>query len=187
MNIQATTKLPCSFLNQALSRANRQLTCLVVVALLVFLRAPVTLADVKLAAPTSYPVGTSPAAIVLGDFNGDGKIDIAVANSGSGDVSILLGNGDGTFHPAVNYSAGHNPSMIAVGDFNGDGKLDLAVECDFDAAAGASVSILLGNGDGTFQAPKTLSLTAGLAWMAVADFDGDKKSDLAVCDPFHLN
>lgn len=148
---------------------------------------PVNAAATDFAAAKNYPVGTNPAAIALGDFNGDGKVDIAVANTGSADVSILLGNGDGTFQTAVNYPAGSSPSMIAVGDFNGDGKLDLAVEGDFDAAAGASVSILLGNGDGTFQAPKTLSLTASLAWMAVADFDGDKKTDLAVCDHANLN
>ena len=82
---------------------------------------------VDFAAAKSYAVGTSPAAIAVGDFNGDGKVDIAVANTGSSDVSILLGNSDGTFQPAVNFSAGNNPSAIAVGDFNGDGKLDLAV------------------------------------------------------------
>ena len=144
---------------------------------------PAILAAIDFAAPTRYLVGMSPTAIAVGDFNGDGKIDIAVANNGSGDVSILLGNGDGTFQPAVNFTAGNSPKAIAVGDFNGDGELDLAVEDE--SLVDTSVSILLGNGDGTFQAPETLSLTS-LAWMAVADFDGDKKSDLAVCDPKNL-
>ncbi len=67
---------------------------------------PATSAGVEFASPVSYPVGTSPARIVIADFNGDGKLDIAVANSGSANVSIQLGNGDGTFKGAVNSPAG---------------------------------------------------------------------------------
>jgi uncharacterized repeat protein (TIGR01451 family) len=182
VNNSAATKLPCSLFALALSRRYRQLTCVVIATLLLLLRIPVALANINFAAPTSYPVGTSPAAIAVGDFNGDGKMDIAVANNGSGDVSILLGNGDATFQAATNFSAGSSPNSIAVGDFNGDGKLDLAV---FQTGAGGSISILLGNGDGTFQSPKTL--TASVGYLAVADFDGDKKSDLAVCDSTNLN
>ena len=163
-------------------RRNQRPFWLMICSLLALLGNPASASAVSFGTPTSYPVGTNPAAIVVGDFNGDGKIDIAVANTGSDDVSILLGNGDGTFQAAVNYTAGNSPTDIAVGDFNGDGKLDLAV-----FQPGASVSILLGNGDGTFQAPKTLALTASVAFMAVADFDGDKKTDLAVCDSANLN
>src|SRR5215469_15577325 len=138
MNNSATTKLPYS-LTHALPRP----VCIAIVILLVLVRIPVTLAAINFAAPRSYPVGTSPMAISVGDFNGDGKIDIAVANNGSGDVSILLGNGDGTFQSAVNFSAGNNPKAIAVGDFNGDGKLDLAVFQPGTSSAAGSVSILL--------------------------------------------
>jgi uncharacterized repeat protein (TIGR01451 family) len=145
------------------------------------------LAAVDFAAAKSYAVGTSPAAIATGDFNGDGKVDIAVANTGSRDVSILLGSGNGTFQPAVNYSAGNSPSAIAVGDFNGDGKLDLAVLQPGANGVAGSIGILLGNGDGTFQAPKILSLSATALFMAVADFNLDKKSDLAVGDSATLN
>jgi streptogramin lyase len=83
-------------------------------------------------------------------FNGDGKLDLVVANDGSNNVSILLGNGDGTFRAAVNYGVGSGsaPTSVAVGDFNGDGKLDLAVANELSN----NVSILLGNGNGTFQA-----------------------------------
>jgi len=86
---------------------------------------------------------------VVGDFNADGKPDLAVANSGSDDVSVLLGNGDGAFQTAVNYGAGSVPYSLAAGDFNGDGTRDLAV-----ANVGTSndtsytlddVSVLLGN------------------------------------------
>ena len=86
--------------------------------------------------------------MALGDFNGDGKADLAVANSGSLNVSVLLGKGDGTFAAAANYPAGNAPYSIAVGDLNGDGTTDLAITEDGDN----TVTVLLGNGDGTFGA-----------------------------------
>ena len=79
------------------------------------------------AAAVNYPVGTEPRTVAVGDFNGDGKLDLAVANEGSNNVSVLLGKGDGTFQTAVNYAVGSTPASVAGGDFNGDGKLDLAV------------------------------------------------------------
>src|SRR5438067_9479836 len=92
----------------------------------------------------NYGVGSGAWAVATGDFNGDGKRDLAVANNGSNDVSILLSNGNGTFASAVNYGAGAYPKDVAVGDFNGDGKADVAVAND----GSNNVSILLGNGDG---------------------------------------
>lgn len=119
-------------------------------------------------------MGTAPATAAVGDFNGDGKLDIAVINTGSGGVSILLGNGDGTFQPAVNSSASGSPTFLAVGDLNGDGKLDLAMA----NGSANTVSVLLGNGDGTFQAPVQYSVGASAGYVAVADFNGDGKLDL---------
>lgn len=110
-------------------------------------------------------VGQGPAAIVAGDFNGDGKLDLAVANRASSTVSILLGNGDGTFRSHVDYPTAANPATILTGDFNNDGKLDLVV----------GQSILLGNGDGTFQPFGAVSISGSVA----ADFNGDGKLDLA--------
>jgi hypothetical protein len=132
----------------------------------------------------SYPVETAPAAVVVADFNGDGKLDLAVANSGSGTVSILLGNGDGTLRSAVNYDAAvATPVALSKGDFNSDGKLDLAVFSPGDTGTLALgvVSILLGNGDGSFQPPRTTPLTVATD-LAVADFNLDGKADLAVTD-----
>jgi hypothetical protein len=130
-----------------------------------------------------------PESIAVGDFNEDGRLDVAVANSKAGNVSVLLGNGDGTFRPPVDYPLDGSPNSIVVGDFNGDGYKDLAV------ANGQTVSIILGNGDGTFQAPAQYPASAGLQGLAVGDFNGDGKADLVVGsaiqgnfgagDPFH--
>ncbi len=98
-------------------------------------------------APTNFNLlgGTSPMGVAVGDFNGDTKLDLAVANDGSNSVSILLGDGAGSFGTATNFPVG-KPSSVAVGDFNRDLNLDLAIaKCGAD-----SVSILLGDGAGSF-------------------------------------
>src|SRR5207302_966492 len=120
--------------------------------------------------------------VAVGDFNGDGRSDLAVANRGvlvsdPGSISILLGKGDGTFAAAVNYAASANPYSVAVGDFNGDGKSDLAV-----ANVSGDLSILLGNGDGTFAAAVNYATGRSPVSVAVGDFNGDGKSDLAVAN-----
>jgi len=99
-----------------------------------------------------YPVGLSPQAVVTSDFNGDGRLDLAVANQASNTVSILLGNANGTFQPAQNFATGAGPHSLAVGDFNRDGKLDLVTANSYD------LSVLLGSGNGTFQAPNSFLL-----------------------------
>jgi len=123
----------------------------------------------------AYLPGTSPLAVAAGDFNGDGKLDLAVVASDS--VNILLGKGNGAFGKPVAYAAGSSPDSVAIADFNGDGILDLAV------AGGSGVSILLGKGDGTFQA--AVSYPAGLTpdFIVVGDFNGDGKPDIAVSNP----
>jgi hypothetical protein len=138
--------------------------------------APTATAQLQFSGPTNYPVGNSPLGVAVGDFNGDGKKDLGVVNTADQTVSILLGNGDGTFQPAVNYPCGSTCSFVAVGDFNGDGKLDLAVS----NGSANTVSILLGNGDGTFQVPVQYSAGASADYVAVADFNNDKKPDLLV-------
>jgi len=133
--------------------------------------------SIALSAPSAFGVGAEPISVAVGDFNGDGKLDLAVANNGSNNVSILLGNGDGAFQAAADYGAGTEPYSVAVGDFNGDGKLDVVV-----ANEGGNVSILLGNGDGTFQAAVNYGAESEPTSVAVGDFNGDGKLDLAVAN-----
>ena len=127
-------------------------------------------------AAVNYSAGVGPASIALGDFNGDGRADLAVVNAEG--VSVLLGNGDGTFKAPMNYGAGVTPTSIAVGDFNRDGKADIAV-CDINVG---NISVLLGNGDGTFQTALNYGIGGYPISIAVGDFNGDGKPDLAVGD-----
>jgi uncharacterized protein (DUF2141 family) len=90
-------------------------------------------------AKTDFGTGSGPVAVAVGDINGDGKLDLAVANFTSDTVSILLGTGTGSFGPKTDFGTGSRPASVAVGDLNGDGKLDLAVANDF----GNTVAILL--------------------------------------------
>jgi hypothetical protein len=130
----------------------------------------------------NYNVGTSPTALAVADFNGDGRPDLAVANAGSNNVTVLAGNSNapGTFVTSAVYPVGTNPYSIAVGDFNGDGRLDLAV-ANFSSN---DVSVLLGSASpvGTFQAPVSYGAGAGPVAVAVGDFNGDGRLDLAVAD-----
>ena len=125
-----------------------------------------------------------PYRVVAGDFNGDGKPDLVVSNTGAGNVIILLGKGDGTFTVESAPNTGGVPFAIAVADFNGDGKLDLAVT----NRASSSVNVLLGNGDGTFTLDPVSPATGGEPVSIVtADFNGDGKADLAVANTLSNN
>jgi hypothetical protein len=124
---------------------------------------------------TSNAVASGPNNVVGADFNGDGKLDLAVPTSTG--ISILLGNGDGTFQPQITQLAGTAISQLVVGDFNNDGKPDLALT----TANSSSITILLGNGDGTFTAAATSPTVGGFAvTFVLGDFNGDKKLDVAV-------
>jgi uncharacterized protein (DUF2141 family) len=118
--------------------------------------------------------GTNPSSVAIGDLNGDGRLDLAVANAGSNTVSVLLGNGDGSFQQ-TQYATGTNPESVAIGDLNGDGRLDLAI-ANFDSN---TVSVLLGSVGGGFQAQTQYPTGTNPASVAIRDLNGDGRLDLA--------
>jgi hypothetical protein len=119
----------------------------------------------------------APYSVAVGDFNGDGKLDLATANELENTLSVLLGNGDGTFQTHVDYATVGDCRQVATGDFNGDGKLDLVVS----SGSYNAVSVLLGNGDGTFQAQTQYQMSGtNNPYLIVADLNKDGKLDLAV-------
>jgi VCBS repeat protein/HYDIN/CFA65/VesB family protein/FG-GAP repeat protein len=153
--------------------------------------------DGSFQAATSYPISGIGGlnSIVAADFNGDGKLDIAALNSGdTATLSIFLGNGDGTFQSPTVVSVSPDAQYLAVGDFNGDGKLDLVTVNNnkFGLNNGnglSSVSMLLGNGDGTFAAYVDYQVSASMTTttgVAVGDFNGDGKLDVA-CATYNFN
>jgi FG-GAP-like repeat/Bacterial Ig-like domain (group 3)/Divergent InlB B-repeat domain/FG-GAP repeat len=119
------------------------------------------------------------AALAVGDFNGDGKLDIvtAIHGAGSNQVAVLLGNGDGSFQTPILTSTSTGPPMIAVTDLNGDGKPDLVLA---DCCGLSEASFMFGNGDGTFKAEAQFPSGSNPRGIVAADFNGDGKPDLAV-------
>ena len=123
------------------------------------------------------PVSIGPLNVAAGDFNHDGKLDLAVEGD---ELQLLTGKGDGTFQPPVTLAPGLIPNWVAAADFNHDGNLDLAV-ADFSGYF-TGVSILLGNGNGTFRAPVNYSIPNAASFITVGDVNGDGNLDLIVID-----
>lgn len=146
-------------------------------------------AQVSFAPVQNYPLKTAPYRVIIGDFNGDAKPDLAALSIYGGTVSILVNNGDGTFASAQYFPAiqpdPQGPtsfSGIVTGDVNGDGKLDVIVSHTIDRNTGAGViNVLLGNGDGTLQGPTSTAVDSfAYNLFGVGDFNGDGKLDV-VC------
>jgi hypothetical protein len=137
-------------------------------------------AQVCIGTPTYYTTGNSPSFATVGDFNGDGKQDIAEVNKSSNNIYVRLGNGAGNFAVAdsFNLTGGGGPLGIVSNDFNGDGKLDLAT-ANYNSFSG-NISVLLGNGNGSFGLPTNFNAGFGPACLVVADFNEDGFIDLAV-------
>jgi hypothetical protein len=141
-------------------------------------------------APINYPteLGGAPQSVTAADLRNDGTLDLVVADNGdvndngNSSLAILLGNGDGSFQPAVHYNAGNHPFAVAVGDFNGDGIPDVVVTNAGFTTVGHTVSVLLGNGDGTFQSPRTFAVGRGPSSVAVGDLRGDGKLDIVTAN-----
>jgi hypothetical protein len=138
-------------------------------------------ADDSFEEPVLFDTGIRPQRIQVGDFNNDGKTDLVTANAGdpfvgSGDVSLLLGDGSGGFAAAESISIGKLPFDVAVADFNRDGKLDLAV-ADYDYET-QTIALRLGNGDGSFQRVQTIPVPELAQSLALADLNGDQNPDL---------
>ncbi|HKD01953.1 MAG TPA: VCBS repeat-containing protein [Terriglobales bacterium] len=136
---------------------------------------------------TDYPLVSGPLQLVAADLNNDGSPDLAFSITCSdstcnhGEVGVLLNNQDGTFQPAVGYGAGVVPDGIAAGDLNHDGNIDI-VATNSNFASVSTVSVFLGNGDGTLAPAVNYMVEKGPASVAIADLDGDGNPDLAVAN-----
>ena len=122
--------------------------------------------------------GTSPESMRLGDFNGDGKLDVVTANAGTSNLSVLLNQGNGTFGAPTTFGTDSHPTSIAVGDLNGDGKQDV-VTANIDTS---SVSVLMGNGNGTFQTAVSYPCGSTPETVVLADLNGDGHPDIATAN-----
>ncbi len=110
-------------------------------------------------------------------MNGDGKRDLVLTNGGSRNVTVLLGNGDGTFASAGNYPVPGSPWSVTIADVNDDGRPDIVIVDVF-----SDMAVLPGNGNGTFGPAVTLNAGASPRHAVVADFNGDGKPDIAVAN-----
>ncbi len=138
-----------------------------------------SLPPIPLASPYSFPD-----AIVTGDFTSDGHVDLAVADQFSNDITVLLGNGDGTFQalPPISLGTGFPKTLsLVAGDFLNNGRTDLAV-ASINFFTGNSIDVLLGNGDGTFQAPDVMPISVSPVAIVAGDFTNNGVLDLATAD-----
>jgi hypothetical protein len=125
----------------------------------------------------NFPTGKSPSGVAIADMNGDGRLDLVVANANGPSVSTLLGQSDGTFGPKTDFALRESPVALVATDFNGDGIIDVAV------TGRSGVTVLPGNRDGTLGTPVTYPSANTPFLLAVSDFNHDGKQDLAIAGP----
>ncbi len=123
-----------------------------------------------------------PVSVAVADLDGDSVPDLVTANAAFGSVSVMLGKGDGSFQPAGSFAAGEGPGSVTVADLDGDGVPDLVTTNNQPLFGSSHVSVLLGNGDGTFQAAVSFAAGDRPRSVAVADLDGDSVPDLVATD-----
>src|SRR5205823_694469 len=128
-----------------------------------------------------FPTGNRPSAVAIADVNGDGRQDLIAVNQSDGTISVLLGKPDGTFSSKMDFSAGTAPYGIVTADFNEDGKIDIAVTNICGQSCG-HISVLSGNGDGTFKAPMNYPTGPSPLGLVAADFNHDGHMDIAAVD-----
>ncbi|MGZ4898330.1 MAG: FG-GAP repeat domain-containing protein, partial [Candidatus Angelobacter sp.] len=125
----------------------------------------------------SYPAGSGSTQLIQADFNGDHIPDLATVNNASNTVSIYINNGDGTFRAHLEFATGSGPVSLAAVDLNKDGEMDLVV-ANNQADAAHSISILMGNGDGTFQTHRDISGGPFPNSITSGDFNHDGNQDI---------
>lgn len=137
---------------------------------------PVAAQNLVLTPAVTAAVGRNPEALTIGDFNADGWQDVATVNSGSDDVTMLFGNGNGTFRSGISFGVGRSPMFLTSGDLNHDGKLDLVV-----AETGSDgILVLLGKGNGFFEEPAFYPSGKGPTFVSLGDVDSDGDIDVVV-------
>jgi len=145
----------------------------------------VSLAVAQFEPPKVYPVGANPNSVVVADVNGDGKLDLVTGNATLAkpnifNISVLLGNGDGTFQPAITSAVPFDPSQLVVADMNGDGIPDLVMTAQSDLSLSGSVIVMLGDGKGRFGHPASYYAGGAAFYLAVGDVNHDGKLDVVV-------
>src|SRR6266511_4868001 len=145
-------------------------------------------ADLLFSPLYTFGTGMSPSSVAIADVNLDGRPDLAVANMGTGagtaigPASVLLGNGDGTFRARIDFYAGIDPASVAIADLNAAGKPDLAVANAgiYHSGHTSTISVLLGNGDGTFRSSRDFDAGNYPRSLTIADLNADGHPDLTV-------